>query len=203
MDVLLCMWYIHYAWGNRTGLREISSDTEYYNNRHLGKGNSSFPPSSVSMLERPKSTILRPFEAQWWGHHAGSVSIPLQASNRRVETKNWPLAGLKMGRRGENRPIFRWYDHHWNRREKLYRLGLTWQSTILTKFDDINLDTNDSLGKPRLYCHDDDDGLIPRQGASFDVRCITASLRSARRRSLHNIIQHTVSASLDRKETTC
>ena len=39
----------------------------------------------------------------------------------------------------------------------------------------INFD-DDSLGKPRLYCHNDDDGLITRQGASFDVIVISYCL---------------------------
>jgi hypothetical protein len=71
----------------------------------------------------------------------------------------------------------------------------------INNFNDINLRNLDSYSRYAWqYCDNDDkdndDGLITRQGASFDTGVL---LRSARRRSLHNILyNNTVSASLDR-----
>ena len=138
-------------------------------------------PKKVPRQWRPKSTILRPFEAQWRGYHAGGGIRRRQAFLRHVETIIWPFWRWKKGRRGKKLPDFSLIPPLDSSREALSNANNQqfWRNY------------RRQSRYARQYCYsddkDNDDILIPRQGASFDVT--------------HNIIHNnTVSASLDVKK---
>jgi hypothetical protein len=55
-----------------------------------------------------KWTILRSFDAHWRALSNGNGATPWQAFHRRVEMKNWPFAGLKIG--STNSAVKKWPD---------------------------------------------------------------------------------------------
>ena len=116
--------------------------------------------------ERPKSTIFRPFDAHWRGHHDGSGKRRRQALLCRVEMKNWPFAWLKTG--STTSAIKKWPDDFsMIRRLNSYWRGLSISGIIINTWQSTNINFDENI----------DDSLITL--ALHSMTTTAASLRSA------------------------
>ena len=96
------------------------------------------------MVKGRKSTIFRPFEAEWRALSNAIDNIPRQAFLYRVVMKNWPFAGLKTG--STTNVVKKWRDDfsmippltsYWRGLSISGIIINTWQSTNINyQFDD-------------------------------------------------------------------